>query len=95
MGNESKINILAVDENPANLLALEGVLDDPDYNLIKVQSGKDALKALLKYQDFALILMDVYMPGMSGIELASIIRKRKKNQDIPIIFITSSSTILV
>jgi two-component system sensor histidine kinase/response regulator len=89
MEANEKINILAVDDNPANLLVLEGVLDDPEYNLIQAQSGREALKYLLKYKDFALILMDVYMPEMSGIELTRIIRSRNKNKDIPIIFITA------
>jgi CheY-like chemotaxis protein len=66
---EEKINILLVDDNPQNLMALEAVLTCPAYNLVLADSGKTALRCLLQ-QDFAMILMDVQMPDMDGYETA-------------------------
>ncbi len=62
-------DILVVDDTPENLTAIEGALDELNYRLVKVESGKEALRRLLK-QDFALILLDVQMPTMSGFETA-------------------------
>jgi CheY-like chemotaxis protein len=62
-GNADGVNILLVDDHPENLLALESVLNDLGQNLVKVQSGREALKKVLN-EDFAVILMDVQMPGM-------------------------------
>lgn len=72
-----KVNILTVDDRPENLLALEAVLANPEYNLVGVTSGEDALKCLLN-DDFAVILLDVQMPGLSGFETAKLIRTRQK-----------------
>ena len=85
---ETPINILVVDDEPRNLMVLESILDSPDYRLTKVQSGQEALMALLN-QDFALLVLDIEMPGMNGWELAQIIKKRKKTEHIPIIFLTA------
>jgi PAS domain S-box-containing protein len=85
-----KVNILMVDDHPENLLALEAVLISPNYNLISANSGKDALKCMLK-QDFAVILLDVQMPGLNGFETAELIKAREKTKNIPIIFITAIS----
>ena len=82
------INILIVDDEPGNLLVLETVLDDPGYRLVRAESGEQALLALLA-DDFALLILDIGLPGMSGIELAQTIKKRKKNAAIPIIFLTA------
>ncbi|HUS88630.1 MAG TPA: PAS domain S-box protein [Desulfosporosinus sp.] len=82
------MKILLVDDHQENLLALEAVLKSPDYRLIFANSGEEALKCLLK-DDFAVILLDVQMPGMDGFETAKLIRARKRNKDIPIIFITA------
>ncbi|MDR3601915.1 MAG: PAS domain S-box protein [Desulfosporosinus sp.] len=82
------MNILIVDDRRENLLALEAVLKSPDYHLIFASSGEEALKCLLK-SDFAVILLDVQMPGMDGFETARLIRTRKKNKNTPIIFITA------
>jgi PAS domain S-box-containing protein len=84
----SKINILVVDDYPANLLALSAVLSDPVYHLIEAGSGPAALKAL-ETEDVALILLDIQMPEMDGYEVARRIRANPKTRDIPIIFITA------
>jgi signal transduction histidine kinase len=81
-------DILVVDDTPENLTAIGVALDDLDYRLVKVQSGKEALRRLLK-QDFALILLDVQMPTMSGFETARLIRARERSRHVPIIFITA------
>lgn len=88
--NRELVNVLIVDDRPENLLALEAVLGDMDYNLIRAYSGEEALKCLLN-DDFAVILLDVQMPVLSGFETAKIIKSRPKTKDIPIIFITANS----
>src|SRR4051794_15360826 len=80
--------VLVVDDDSKNLLALESVLDGSHYRLIKAQTGADALLALMN-GDFAAIVLDVQMPDMSGIELARMIKQRKRTQHIPIIFLTA------
>lgn len=82
------MNILLVDDHPENLVALEAVLDSPQYTLVKAATGMEALKLLLK-DDFGLILLDVFMPGLNGFETAAMIRERPKTRNIPIIFITA------
>ncbi len=84
------VNILMVDDRNENLLALEAVLASSNYRLIKANSGEEALKWVLK-MDFAVILLDVQMPGMNGFETAKLIRAREKSKSIPIIFITALS----
>lgn len=83
-----EIKILIVDDNQANLIAPEAVLKSLNYHLIFASSGEDALRYLMK-DDFAMILLDVQMPGMDGFETARFIRAREKNKNIPIIFITA------
>lgn len=85
-----KVKILMVDDRTENLLALEAVLSPLNYQLVKVNSGEDALKWVLK-EDFAVILLDVQMPGLDGFETARLIKAREKSKDIPIIFITALS----
>ncbi len=84
----SRANILLVDDQPSNLLALEAVLKTLDVNVIKARSGVEALRSLLS-EDFALILMDVKMPAMDGFETAALIRQRRRSQHTPIIFLTA------
>jgi signal transduction histidine kinase/DNA-binding response OmpR family regulator len=83
-----KVNILLVDDNRDNLLALESVLQADDRNLIRAASGDEALQYLL-HHDVAVILLDVRMPGISGLETAELIRGRKQSRDVPIIFLTA------
>jgi serine phosphatase RsbU (regulator of sigma subunit) len=82
------VNLLLVDDQPNNLLALESILNAVDVNVVKARSGVEALRSLL-HDDFALILMDVKMPGMDGFETAALIRQRKRSQHTPIIFLTA------
>lgn len=83
-----KPTVLVVDDDSKNLLAIESVLNAATYRLIKAQTGAEALMALMN-GDFAAIVLDVQMPDMSGIELARMIKERKRTQHIPIIFLTA------
>ena len=80
--------ILIVDDRPENLLALEAVLEPLQLDVRRADSGVHALKALLT-EEFAIILLDVQMPGMDGFETATLIKARDKTKTIPIIFITA------
>ncbi|MGD9765406.1 MAG: ATP-binding protein, partial [Candidatus Binatia bacterium] len=82
------VNILLVDDEPRNLDALEALLDLPDYRLVRAQSADEALLALLR-GDFAVIVLDIRMPGVSGFELAQLIKQRKRTQHIPVLFLTA------
>src|SRR6266566_5775253 len=83
-----KVNILIVDDKPEKILALEAVLEELGQNIVRAYSGREALRALLA-DDFAVILLDVNMPGMDGFETAQLIRQRKSTEHIPIIFVTA------
>src|SRR5687768_11461448 len=85
---DPKVNILLVDDKPEKLLSLEVVLEDLHQNIVRAYSGREALRAVLA-QEFAVILLDVNMPGMDGFETASLIRQRKNSEHVPIIFITA------
>jgi PAS domain S-box-containing protein len=87
MGLE-KVNVLLVDDRPDGLITLEAVLTNPDYNLFKAESGAEALALILDHE-FAVIILDVQMPGMDGFETASYIKRREKSRNIPIIFVTA------
>jgi len=84
-----RVSVLAVDDLPANLLALDATLSDLDLDLVTAASGAEALRWVLR-KDFALILMDVNMPGLDGFEAADLIRQRKRSAHTPIIFLTAS-----
>ena len=88
MSPQRRPNVLIVDDQPENLLALRAVLDPLDVNAVEAGSGEEALKRLL-HDDFAAILMDVQMPDMDGFETAEMIKQRSKTRDIPIIFLTA------
>jgi signal transduction histidine kinase/DNA-binding response OmpR family regulator len=87
MGDDTT-NILIVDDLPEKLLAYQTILEDLGQNLVTVRSGEEALKHLLR-SDFAVILLDVQMPGMNGFETAHLIRSRKRSARTPIIFLTA------
>ena len=82
------INILIVDDEPKNLTVLETVLNDPGYRLVRAESADQALLALVD-EEFALLILDIQMPGMTGFELAQMIKERKKTAQVPIIFLTA------
>ena len=86
-----QVNILMVDDSPDKLLAMESALSSLGQNLVKAHSGEQALRLLLK-GEFAVILLDVNMPGLDGFETAALIRQRKSLQKVPIIFVTALST---
>ncbi|AHG87605.1 ATP-binding region ATPase domain protein [Gemmatirosa kalamazoonensis] len=82
------VDILLVDDRPENLLALEALLEPLGQRLVSVHSGDEALRQLL-VRDFALILLDVQMPGLNGFETARLIKSRERSRHIPIIFLTA------
>src|SRR5688572_4540731 len=83
--------ILLVDDQPGNLLVLESLLEGHGHKLVRARSGEEALKCLL-LDDFAVILLDVFMPGMDGFETAELIRQRERSRHTPIIFLTALGT---
>ncbi len=85
---DERINILIVDDEPKNLIVLETILDDPSYRLVRAESADQALLALM-VEEFALLILDIRMPGMTGFELAQMIKDRKKTARVPIIFLTA------
>jgi signal transduction histidine kinase len=85
---DEPINILLVDDEPKNLAVLESVLTDPRYRLVRAASADEALLALVA-EEFALLVLDIQMPGMNGFELAHMIKGRKKTAGVPIIFLTA------
>jgi diguanylate cyclase len=85
-----KPRVLIVDDRPENLLALERLLDDMPLETVRANSGNEALKLMLE-QDFALVLLDVQMPGMDGFETAKLMRENQRTENTPIIFVTAIS----
>ena len=79
---EATVNILLVDDQPAGIIALQAVLDRLSQNLVIARSGNEALQAVLRH-DFAVILLDVRMPGIDGFETATLIRQREKSAHRP------------
>lgn len=88
MGNEESASILLVDDSPEKLLALETVLESLGQRLIRASSGREALRCLMQ-GEFAVIILDINMPGMDGFETAELIRQRKSFDQTPIIFVTA------
>ncbi|HZH03953.1 MAG TPA: PAS domain S-box protein [Myxococcaceae bacterium] len=85
----ARASILLVDDHPANLLALEAVLETLGQRLVSATSGEEALRRVLQ-EDFAAILMDVQLPGMSGLEAARLLRQRERSRHTPILFLTGA-----
>jgi len=85
-----RVAILMVDDEPKNLTTLDAVLESDDRTLVHASSGPEALRKLLQ-EDFALILLDVHMPGMDGFDTAQLVRERERSRDTPIIFLTAAS----
>jgi signal transduction histidine kinase len=85
------VDILIVDDRPENLLALEAVIEPLNVNIIRADSGEAALKEVLHNPEIALVLLDVQMPGLDGLQTAELIKTRKASSHIPIIFITAIS----
>src|SRR5262245_52321110 len=83
--------ILLVDDREDNLLSIRTILEPDGYDFVQANSGRQALKILLKEYDFALILMDVKMPNLNGFETAALIYERERLRHIPIIFITANN----
>jgi CheY-like chemotaxis protein len=86
-----KARILLVDDRAENITALEAILGSLNQTLVSARSGADALKALLG-EEFAVILLDVMMPGMDGFETAAHIKQRPRTRQVPIIFLTALNT---
>lgn len=86
--SKAKFNILLVDDRPDSLMSLKAALAHPEYNLVGASSGREALARLLD-DDFVVILMDIMMPEMDGLETAALIKQRPRSRDIPIIFVTA------
>ena len=87
---DGRVSILLVDDRSENLLALEAILEPLNQRLVRAESGAEALKAILR-EDFAVILLDVQMPGMNGFEVAQTIKSREKSRYIPIVFLSAIS----
>lgn len=83
------VDILLVDDHEENLFALEAILAEPAYRLVRARSGREALREVLR-RDFALILLDVAMPDLDGYETAALIRERERSRDTPLIFLTAN-----
>jgi PAS domain S-box-containing protein len=86
--SDDRVNLLLVDDEPANLLALEAVLSDFGANLVKVRSGEEAVQHSLR-DDFAAILLDVQMHGLDGFETARLIRSEERSKHTPVLFLTA------
>ena len=87
--SDKRARVLVVDDVDANLLAIETLLRDVSCDVVLASNGNSALRQLLKY-DFAVVLLDVQMPGMDGYEVAEHARKNPATRDVPIIFLTAA-----
>ena len=91
MAADARPKILIVDDQPRNLDVLEAMLGDMDCTLIRATSPDEALLAIVRH-DFAALVLDIKMPEMSGIELATLIKRRKRSEHVPILFLTAHSS---
>lgn len=87
---DRQVSILIVDDKPENLLALEAILEPLNQRIVRAESGSEALRAVLR-DDYAVILLDVQMPGMNGFEVAQTIKSRERSKFIPIVFLSAIS----
>ncbi|WP_281883688.1 PAS domain S-box protein [Paenibacillus sp. YYML68] len=87
---QKQVNILIVDDRPENRLAMSSILQSDEYAVLEADCGEEALRKVLQ-DDFALILMDVQMPGMNGFETVELIKSRERSKHIPVIFVTALS----
>src|SRR4051794_32213201 len=87
--SEPQAGVLLVDDSPANLLSLRAILDDLGHHLVEARSGEEALERL-KAEEFAVVLLDVLMPGMGGFDTARAIRADERSRNTPIIFLTAA-----
>src|SRR3954451_19115392 len=87
--SEPKASLLLVDDNPANLLALRALLEGLGHNLVEARSGEEALRRV-QADEFAVVLLDVRMPGLGGFETAKRIRAHDRSRHTPIIFLTAN-----
>src|SRR5256714_4489235 len=88
VSGDEPVQILLVDDQPSNLDALEATLESTGCKFVLARSADEAVVALLD-QDFAAIVLDVMMPGMNGFELATMIKRRQRTQQVPILFLTA------
>src|SRR6266850_4689353 len=86
-----RASILIVDDHVENIVALRSVLQRDDYDIVTASSGAEALRKILKH-DFAVILLDVLMPGLDGFQTAQLIRERERSKSIPILFLTATGS---
>ncbi|MGP4050823.1 response regulator [Streptomyces sp. 2A115] len=91
VSTEERASILLVDDMEDNLVALEAVLGSLNEPLVRARSGEEAMKALLR-QRFAVVLLDIRMPGMDGFETAANIKRLDQTKDVPIIFLTGTDS---
>ena len=89
LSTEPKASVLLVDDTPANLVALRAILEDLGQHLVEVSSGEEALERV-KAQEFAVVLLDVLMPGISGFETVQALRRHERSRNVPVIFLTAS-----
>lgn len=89
--SDARVSILCVDDRHENRVAIDAILESLNVRIVGAGSGEEALKRLLD-EDFAVILLDVQMPGMNGFETAELIKSREKTRHVPIIFLTAIST---
>lgn len=87
--SEARASILLVDDNPANVLSLRAILEDLGHDLVEARSGEEALQRV-QSDEFAVVLLDVLMPGISGFETAKLMRRQDRSRHTPIIFLTAS-----
>ncbi len=87
-GSEERCDLLLVDDRPENLMALEAILEPLGQHIVRADSGEAALRCLLE-REFAVILLDVQMPGLNGFETAQLIKSRERTKYVPIIFLTA------